>query len=225
MNLTNATGTIFVVRHGEKNIAGTHLNETGQMRAQFLKSLWGYSGRFSSPKRIFANFFHEEYNSVELVEPLAKSLHLVVNSSFNRGDNFRAAGAILSELTVHASPILVAWEHKHIVRLLVDMGCARPWLEKWWSTHWPRTDFDEIFMLSFGDGACLNVGIAKENFPLNLKQDIFRPVWSCMLIFMLILCSSLVLVVRCQKKTRQDIKFVAERGVIGSDVNSPLLGA
>jgi len=217
-NLTHASGTIFVIRHGEKNKAGNHLNETGQMRAAFVKRLWGSHGRFPSPKKIFANLYDEEYNSVELVEPLARSLNLSVNSSFNRENNFRAAGAILTELSMQTSPILIAWEHKHIVRLLVDMGCGRPWLEPWWSTHWPKTDFDEIFILSFVNGTCPNVDITKEHFSSSLKLDIAWPWWSCVPVFMLFLFS--VAVITYQK--RQQPKLLAEHG---SKADSPLLGA
>jgi len=217
-NLTNASGNIFVIRHGEKNKAGNHLNATGQMRAAFVKSLWGDHGRFPSPKRIFANLYDEEYNSVELVEPLARSLGLAVNSSFNRKDNFKAAGAILAELSMQTSPILVAWEHKHIVRLLVDMGCRRPWLEKWWSTHWPRTDFDEIFVLSFVNGTCLNVDMTHEYFSDNMKQGIVWPSLSFMLGFMLFLFSmAAIAVTACQKRHQPK--------VVNSTIDSPLLGA
>lgn len=217
-NLTNANGTIFVIRHGEKNDAGNHLSERGQMRAQFVKSLWGHHGRFPSPKRIFANFYNGEYNSVELVEPLAKSLGLPVNSSFNRGDNFRAAGAMIADLSMESSPILVAWEHKHIVRLLVDMGCGRPWLEKWWSTNWPKTDFDEIFIITFVNGTCLNLGMTREYFSLDVKQEIDP----FMLLFLLPLF--LAAAIAALKKKQQKPKLVTGHDDSDSSVDCPLLG-
>lgn len=170
---TDADGVIYVIRHGEKNRAGNHLNETGLSRADFIASLWDDDrARFQPPKAIFANFYNDEYNSMELVQPLADRLGLPVNSSFNRANNWEAAEAMLSALGEYGSPILVAWEHRHIVRLLVDMGCFRPWLAQWWSRAWPSSDFDEVFILTFRRGVCASVARRREGFTF---QD--TPAW------------------------------------------------
>mmetsp|Transcript_32519 Transcript_32519/g.69257 ORF Transcript_32519/g.69257 Transcript_32519/m.69257 type:complete len:267 (-) Transcript_32519:34-834(-) len=162
-NATHADGIIYVIRHGEKNSIGNHLDKIGLERAQHVADLWDGT-RFPAPKAIFANLYDNEFNSVELVEPLAHRLGLPVNSSENRKHNWQAAGKILHALEAKGSPILVAWEHRHIVRLLVDMGCSSTWLANWWSGLWPRTDFDEIFIATFRDGACVDLTREREHF-------------------------------------------------------------
>jgi len=244
-NLTKASGTIFVLRHGEKTEAGNHLDKTGWMRAEYLRSLWGDHGRFSSPKAVFANFygFHESchldwslciWNSYELVQPLAMSLNLTVNHSFNRADNFKAAGGILSTLSMQNSPILVAWEHKHIVRLLVDMGCSRPWLEKWWSTNWPGTDFDEVFVLSFSNGTCTDIRLTHENFAGGIYQEMSRQSRTFLLICLLVMGLATILGFPAylltqgaaeDEASRQKAREALQAAALAEQRYRPLLGA
>jgi len=194
-----------------------HLNATGLARAQYVAGLWDGTS-FPVPKAIFANLFNDEFNSVELVEPLAHRFGLPVNTSYNRRDNWQAAGAILHALQDKGSPILVAWEHKHIVRLLVDMGCARPWLADWWSRLWPRSDFDEIFVADFSDGACVALRREREGFVAPKAPGYAAVVaWALALIEIIVLAIALA--------WRRDSSGAASGDAPASSFHEAFLGA
>lgn len=224
---------IYVIRHGEKNAAGNHLSRVGRSRAQYVAQLWGPEGRFAIPKAIFANFYNQEFNSVELVEPLAERLGLPVNSSLNRKHNWHAAGAILSHLDRDALPILVAWEHRHIVRLLVDMGCPCERLAPWWSRGWPKIDFDEVFILFFRSGMCMRVSRTNEGFYKSQRSWWSR--WHPYLwVFVLLLSPPIVLCLWCLLRRLPPLKDgkmalgpeTCDKEVDSNrSLDSPLLGA
>lgn len=176
------SGTIYVIRHGEKITSGDHLNKTGWARAEYVAELWGGGpgSRYASPRAIFANFFKDEYNSVELAAPLALKLGLTVNSSYHRphwgADNRRAARAMLSALDETGGPILAIWESYNMVPLVRDLGCRRPWMAKYDQGNWgdflhTMTQYDRFFILELRNGTCASVHLEREFFDN-------RPTWA-----------------------------------------------
>jgi len=126
------SGTFYVVRHGEKIPAGNHLNATGLARGRHLAGLFdgGPNSLYTPPKAIFANFFNQEYNSVELVTPLAHKLGLTVNSSYHRPlygyDNFNVTSAMWGALAKTGGPVMVVWESWNMVAVVRDLAATAP---------------------------------------------------------------------------------------------------
>lgn len=171
----DATGVIYVLRHGEKILAGNHLNRTGRMRARHVAGMFdgGPQARYDSPKAIFANFFNGEYNSVELATPLARRLGLRVNSSFHRPadstDNSKAAAGIIGSLDENGGPVMAVWESWNMVPLVRDLGCDRPWMMAYDGYLWGHlanrmTAYDNFFILHLQNGECANVTLEREFF-------------------------------------------------------------
>lgn len=212
--LDGATGTVYIIRHGEKNAAGNHLNETGLARAQWVSEAWGGGPctLYAPPKAMFANFFKEEYNSVELATPLANKLGLQLNTSHHRPavgyNNSAAADAIRQALRASGGPVMAVWESSNIVALARDVGCNRSWMEKYDGRNWGHvpehatTQFKKFFILELNNGICEDIKLHTECFPNcdsleNICSDTFSmvslPVAVPLLVFLAclrILCST-----------------------------------
>jgi len=171
----DATGVIYVIRHGEKIAAGNHLNATGLGRAQHVARIWGGGARsrYTPPKAIFANFRDQEFNSIELATPLAEKLGLKVNSSFHRPkwgeDNYPAAHAILRALNKTGGPVMAVWESWNIVPLARDLGCNRSWEAQYDGGFWGKYAhhdrcFDNFLLLRLKDGKCQDISLEREGF-------------------------------------------------------------
>lgn len=170
------SGTFYVVRHGEKIPTGNHLNATGLARAQHLAQLFdgGADSLYTPPKAIFANFFHQEYNSMELATPLARKLGLNINSSYHRPlygyNNTLVTTAMWQTLAKTGGPVMVVWESWNMVAVVRDLGCNRTWLDRWdgWAWgHLPENEadkYDRFFILTMREGKCAELRMEWEGF-------------------------------------------------------------
>lgn len=167
-----ASGTIYILRHGEKIATGNHLNKTGRLRALHVRRLFGGGrhGKYEPPRAIFANFRDQEYNSVELARPLARKLGLRVNYSFHRPgpaemsglgiekincelfnifcldlNNTETAVAMLKALQETGGPIMTVWESWNMIPLARDVGCDRPWMADYEGEKWGHEHHNTAF--------------------------------------------------------------------------------
>jgi len=170
------SGTFYVIRHGEKIPTGNHLNATGLARAQHLAQLFdgGAHSLYTPPKVIFANFFNQEYNSIELATPLAHELGLTINSNYHRPlyqyNNSLVATAMWEALAKTGGPAMVVWESWNMVAIVRDLGCNRTWLDSydaWAWGHLPEHEadkYDRFFILTMRDGKCAELRMEWEGF-------------------------------------------------------------
>src|SRR5271165_2889154 len=89
---------ILILRHGEKSALKTDidLNPRGFARAAALPRL--FPAQFDTPDFIFATHAGKHSNRpVETVTPLAKSLHLKIDSRFGENDGRALARELLSK--------------------------------------------------------------------------------------------------------------------------------
>lgn len=173
---SRVTGTFYVIRHGEKIKAGNHLNATGKGRAQHVARLFGKGegSLYEPPKAIFANFYHNEYNSIELGTPLAEEMGIKVNSSYHRPlygeDNFAAAAAMHKALVETGGPVMGIWESWNLVPLAMDLGCNHSWMAKYNGWAWEHApgrkidSYDRFFILHMREGKCERVDLKWEGF-------------------------------------------------------------
>ena len=153
---------IMIIRHGEKhrdggvdrgvNIDGIHtkheLTVRGWQRAgalvRFFVPVHGHppGSPISAPAAIFASAateFSPSLRAQHTVEPLAELLGLGIDTSFAEGEERFAAAAMLAA----PSPVLVAWHHNHIARLVVTIaGSTLPC-----PPAWPDERFDLVWVL------------------------------------------------------------------------------
>lgn len=169
------SGIVYVIRHGEKIYSGDHLNRTGQLRAEHVAKLFGggRGGRYTPPKAIFANFFNNENNSVELSTPLALKLGIQVNNSFHRPlwgeNNTEATDAILGALAETGGPVMAVWESWNLVPVVQDLGCNRTWLQPYDGWGWGHGahrpgNYDRFFILHLRNGQCEELEMKWEGF-------------------------------------------------------------
>lgn len=166
--------TIYVIRHGEKNLPWSCLNADGQARANALPTIFNGENStnhetFEVPKEIFANRYDDPIDCercIETVTPISKHLGLPINSTFGYppwiGGN-KGGAAAMKEHLAQTSPILTAWEHNNINFLAEDLGVPSSQLP-----HWSSTDFDTVYVVKFtassGGVAFSSFHTAHENF-------------------------------------------------------------
>lgn len=150
-------GTVYLLRHGEKQSQKGCLSAAGDTRALLLgKLVVGASPLIRTPSALFAFNYTSDYcqRCVEFLAPLAKALSLPVNDTFGHATgNDAAAAAIRAELAARrkqSSSIVVAWEHHNLAPLAVALGASPTEVPE----EWPSDDFDTIFVLTLqADGA------------------------------------------------------------------------
>lgn len=148
LSMSGTTGTIYVMRHAERDNPESCLNKTGWMHAYNLSRVF-FGAR--APKGIFAYNYQGTAcaRCLQTATPLAASLQLCVNQRFpipgerclagicsNRSvvSNAREAAAMIEELThTDGGPILAVWESSNIGDLLRRLGVPLPagWKYPW----------------------------------------------------------------------------------------------
>jgi hypothetical protein len=239
----NVSGTFYVIRHGEKIPAGTHLNTTGLARARHLASLFdgGPKSLYTPPNAIFTNLFDEEYNSFELARPLAEKLGLTINASYHRPafgyDNFNVTIAMWKALAKTGGPVMVVWESWNMIAVVRDLGCNSTWLNRYdgWSWgHAPGNQadkYDRFYILTMRDGQCADLQMKWEGFK-NYKtwpRDVPAVDHFAALIYKSLLLGCLLLLVGAgllsiRKRYAEPTKEPPEASLPAS-VATPLLGA
>ena len=159
---------IYIIRHGEKKWLLGCLSKAGEERAEALKSI--FQNKFSLPNHIFANFYDDHIDCercIETVIPIAKELHLTVNSTYGYnkklGGNKGAANAFKNViLTSQKIPqtLLVAWEHINIKPLTEALGVPLAKIPSW-----KGSNFDTVYVLAFNSTAHLiSFDVSSEGF-------------------------------------------------------------
>jgi len=153
---------IMIIRHAEKHQPGDHgrgvtedgrpahheLTVRGWQRAAALIHLFtppraGSSGSLIQiPRSIFASDATKQSPSLRAmhtVGPLAAALGLPVNHDYAEDEEDVLAAAAL----VAPSPVLIAWHHGHICRLVREIAGKHAK----YPSHWPDDRFDVIWIL------------------------------------------------------------------------------
>ena len=157
-------GTVYLIRHGEKESTKGCLNVTGIARAKQLPHLFDGS-KFGTPRYLFAHQYQPEYcaRCVDTLTPLANARSLDINNQYGvggeSGDYNEAAVAIRAALATYPT-ILVAWEHHKLVVLAEALGAPRDRLlealgaspSTYMQDAWPATDFDTVLELRMVGG-------------------------------------------------------------------------
>jgi phosphohistidine phosphatase SixA len=149
---------VLLIRHAEKtgDKADAHLNPRGYQRATALVRL--FPAQFETPQFIFASRAsgHSD-RPVETVTPLARALHLNIDSRFPNEDYAGLARQLVSKPLYSGNTILVCWHHGNIPALAAALGVSHP------PSPWPDTQFDRVWKIGYSDG-----GVKLEDLPQHL---------------------------------------------------------
>lgn len=151
--LTAQPRAVIIIRHAEKplNSADPNLTPRGYERATALVK------RFSTPEEhpdfLFAakRSKHSD-RPVETLLPLARALHVSVNSNIPDSGYAFLARDILTNHQYDGKTVLICWHHHTIPALAKALGAGDP------PKSWPDRVFDRMWRIRFsGNAATLDI--------------------------------------------------------------------
>jgi hypothetical protein len=166
---SQAAETIIFVRHGEKPTAGLgQLSCRGLNRALALPKV--LAAKFPSPTAIYApnpaerkkdhGVAYDYVRPLATVEPTAIALGMPVDTRFGVS-SFERFRKQLTHSRYRNSNLLVAWEHKQIVRLAREL-IARSGGDPGTVPPWRDDDFGSIYVVTI-DGGAARLQIEQQN--------------------------------------------------------------
>lgn len=159
-----APAQVIIIRHGEKPASGDNLSPRGYQRAQALVGFFENNPavlQYGTPTAIYASdpgVKGTSHRMVETVTPLAESLGISIDSSFNKDDLTGLVNDILNNPNYDGKMVLICWEHTVIPEMASDFG---------WSsapTTWDDSVFDRVWILNFSG----NTVTSFDNIPEHL---------------------------------------------------------
>ena len=140
---------IMIIRHAEKPESADatkdkdpNLSKRGYERADALAKILPAS--FPKPDFLFAT--QKSPNSdrpLETITPLAKALHMEINSTYPNADFDQLAHALLTDPKYAGKTILIAWHHGKIPALAKALGIQAP------PEPWDPTVFDRVWQITY----------------------------------------------------------------------------
>ncbi|MHA6845640.1 histidine phosphatase family protein [Ralstonia syzygii] len=161
------SGTILIIRHGEKPgepdidalTDGTDLSTKGYERAGALSPY--VPAMFGKPHFLFATKASEHSNRpVETITPLARAIGLPIHDDYPDNDYGKLASHLTSDDRYAGKLVLICWHHGTIPKLAAALGGLPP------ETHWPPRSFDRVWMLEYTTAS--NNPIPISNLPQRL---------------------------------------------------------
>jgi hypothetical protein len=173
------TQTIVFVRHGEKQAGGL-----GQLECQGLNRSLALPAviakKFDKPLAIFAptparqrDDNGKSYNYIRplaTIEPTAIALRMPVNTDYKASDT-RGLEAELKRSSLANGTVLVAWEHRLIVQIVLDIVAAHGGNASA-VPKWKGDDFDSIYVVRIVSGATKTVSFEQDQEGLNGQSEI-----------------------------------------------------
>jgi broad specificity phosphatase PhoE len=135
---------VVIIRHAEKPDEGNELSLAGRERAAALLPYFlGTPAvlEFGRPVAIYAQSQKHASSSlrpIETVQPLADSLHLKINDTFERDDYKKMVAEIKHERKYDRHTVLICWEHKVIPEIAKEFD-AEDAPQKWRGNAFDRT--------------------------------------------------------------------------------------
>jgi len=151
---------ILLIRHGEKTGDKTdpNLNPRGYARAAALPDL--FAGRFDTPQFLFATLRSAHSNrEVETIEPLARRLHLEIDSRFADEEFAALAKELLAKPVYSGKNLLICWHHGRIPEFAAALGVSHP------PSPWPDEQFDRVWKIEYS-----GAGVQFTDLPQHLLE-------------------------------------------------------
>ncbi len=142
---------VILIRHAEKPLdpEAVHLSKVGEKRAKELVPFLTSDPRLTQyglPVALYATHTTRRGHgrrTQETVVPLAKELHLPIQTPYLSEDYEALAKSILSNPKYRGKTVLVCWNHEQIPQLAAALG-VHPAPPKW-----KETVYDRVFLISY----------------------------------------------------------------------------
>jgi hypothetical protein len=144
---------IIVIRHGEEpnDAQNPHLSPDGAARAQRFVEFMTHDPamiRLGAPAAIFATETTNDGNgqrTQETVAPLAKVLHMSVQTPYHAKDYDKLARRVLSDPALAGKTVVICWNHEWLPQLATALGVS-PEPPKWKSRV-----YDQVYLITYRD--------------------------------------------------------------------------
>lgn len=155
--LPTGPATIVLIRHAEEpnDPRNPHLSKEGAARADLLVEFMTHDPamiRLGTPAAIFATETTNDGNgqrTQETVAPLAKVLHLQVQTPYHAKDYGKLARRVMSDPTLAGKTVVICWNHEWLPQLASALGVT-PIPPKW-----KNKVYDEVYVISYRDRRAL----------------------------------------------------------------------
>lgn len=162
---TTGPSMVLIIRHAEKPDDATdpNLSKRGFERADALAKV--IPNDFVRPDFLFATRKSSHSNRpMETIEPLAKALHLTIDSTFKDDDFAALAHQILSSPRYAGKVVLIAWHHGKIPELAHALGAAAA------PEKWNSKEFDRVWEISYENGVATWKNLPQKALPGDSPQ-------------------------------------------------------
>ena len=145
---------VILIRHGEKpaNPEAAHLSKEGQKRAKELVPFLTTNPaltNFGLPVALYATHTTKHGHGIrtqETLAPLAKKLHLPIQTPSLAEDYAGLAKSILSNPAYRGKTVLICWVHDSIPQLAAALGVNPE------PPRWKGDVYDRVFLISYQEG-------------------------------------------------------------------------
>jgi len=144
---------VVLLRHGEKpeDPEAVHLDERGRQRAAALPGWFATNSVISlKPGEVVlvaSQVTRHEHGQrpYETLTPLARKLHLPVQTPFAASDHKNLARWVLTAPECEGKTVVICWVHESLPELAADLGVKsvpKPWkghvYDRVWVIRWPK---------------------------------------------------------------------------------------
>ena len=159
---------IILIRHGEKpeDPNALHLSKEGEKRAKALVSFFLTNPemtRHGLPVALYASKTTKHghgQRTQETIAPLAKELHLPIETPYLSEEYQSLARSILANPKLHGKTVLICWTHEFIPQFAAALG-VHPQPPKW-----KEAVYDRVYLIRYRQGQAL-----LEDLPQTLSAD------------------------------------------------------
>ena len=159
---------IILIRHGEKpeDPEAVHLSKAGEKRAKELAPFLTTDPELTKhglPVALYATRTTKHghgQRTQETIAPLARQLHMPVESPYLSEEYAELAKSILSNSKFHGKTVLICWTHEFIPQLAAALG-VQPQPPKW-----KDSVYDRVYLISYHQGHA-----TLSDLPQNFSAD------------------------------------------------------
>ncbi len=164
--LVGVPKNVIITRHADKVMPhGYCLSLQGLERASALPYYFSGTPLYNNPPitHVFAAYSNREHPHIrceQTCKPIADHLKLPLNTKYSEHQSNVLAQEILTHPHYNNTTVLICWNHQYIHSLILALGGED-------TGYWPDNIFDQVYMLTFNEGA-------KPKVQKVLQQLMFR---------------------------------------------------
>lgn len=150
--------TILLFRHCEAGIAREHCGYMGNLRSEYIATLFGNtpSNRWPAPDYIYAmsagerhNEYVKNWREIETVQPLSKKVNINIDETYGFPEKKKFVDHLYSKLRkgeMCDKLILISWKHHDIPHFAHSLGCGP---ENGCPMTFGEYDYDTVWQMTY----------------------------------------------------------------------------